>query len=114
MALQKVERMEWRAFCDRMSHSVVGKRAEIEVASPEIGVHCEARWLPVIGVTYDPMNDIVQITLEGLDHMVFHPRELYADLGVLGLESLGIVDDNSTWQIIVLREPLMLPAPRAS
>jgi hypothetical protein len=112
MALQKIERIEWRVFCDRMSKSLLGKWAEIEIASAQTGVHLEARWLPAIGVTYDPNDDVVAILLDGLDHRISHPRELYAEIGIQGLESLGILDENRTWQILVLREPLMLPAPR--
>jgi hypothetical protein len=72
MALQKIERIEWRVFCDRMSKSLVGKRAEIEIASPQTGVHLEARWLPVwaIGlllglklVLSGPTNCALAITL---------------------------------------------------
>ena len=43
--------------------------------------------------------------------MVFRPREFYVDYGVTGVESLGIVDHNRVWQIVLLRDPLMLPAP---
>ncbi len=109
--LQKLEKEQWYGFCNRMSKGLTGKRAEIEVASPDIGVQLEARWLPLLGVTYDPKNDVIEIVLEGLDHMVFRPREFYVDYGVTGVESLGIVDHNRVWQIVLLRDPLMLPAP---
>ncbi len=110
MTLQKLDREQWSEFCHRMSNGLTGKRAEIEIASPDMGVQIEARWLPLIGVAYDPKSDIIEIVLEGLDHMVFHPREFYVDYGVAGIESLGIVDHNSVWQIVLLRDPLKLPA----
>lgn len=66
-----------------------------------------------MGVTYDPSDDLLEIVLDGLDHMILHPRELYVDFGRGGVESLGIVDEMGSWQIVVFRDPLMLPAPRA-
>ena len=41
--------------------------------------------MPLIGVTNDPKNDLVEIALEGLDHMIGRPREIYVqdDAGAL-------------------------------
>ena len=41
--------------------------------------------MPLIGVTYDPKSDLVEIALEGLDHMIGRPREIYVqdDAGAL-------------------------------
>jgi hypothetical protein len=110
MTLQRIERSRWSGFCEILSTEVLGKRAVIEVASQELGVQTEGRGLPVIGFTYDRRNDIFEITLDGLDHMIVHPLELYAEYGSCGVESLAIVDTD-TWRIVVLRDPLMLPDP---
>lgn len=111
MTLQRLEKMQWQRFCDLVSKGIEGKRAEIEIASLETGVQEEARWLPLMGLAYDPNDDIIEILLDGLDHLVVHPRELYVEFGKSGLETMGIVDEHSAWQIVMLREPLMLPAP---
>ena len=113
MALQRLEKSHWTALVEVLTRELLGKRAEIEVASREFGVLREARWLPVLGVVYDPGDDLLEIVLDGLDHMILHPRELYMDFGRGGVESLGILDEGGTWQIVLLRDPLMLPAPRA-
>ena len=111
MTLRKLEKTQWSTFCERVSGGLVGKRAEIEVASLAIGAQIQARWLPVIGLAYDHRSDMFEILLEGADHLVSHPREFYVEYGPTGIESLGIVDDSRTWQIILLRDPLLLPAP---
>jgi hypothetical protein len=36
------------------------------------------------------------------------------DYGPGGIESLGIVDHDYAWQIVLLRDPLMLPSPPRS
>jgi hypothetical protein len=68
MALRKLDKTEWRVFCDRVSKALVGKRAEIEVASLALGSQVEAKWLPLLGIAYDLKDDIIEIALEGLDH----------------------------------------------
>jgi len=52
---------------------------EIEVASLDLGDQVQAKWLPLIGITYDPKDDVVEVALEGLDHMIHRPREMYMD-----------------------------------
>jgi Family of unknown function (DUF5335) len=111
MAMQRLEKSYWPGFCDMLTPELLGKWAEIEVASREFGVQLEARWRPVIGVAYDPHDDLLEIVLDGVDHMIFHPRELYVDFGPGGVESLGVVDDGGVWRIVSLRDPPRLPAP---
>jgi hypothetical protein len=94
-----------------MTKSLTGKRAEIEIASLELGAQVEAEWLPLLGITYDPKDGSFEIALEGHDHLIHHPREVYFDYGPGGLVSLEIVDDEGTRQIVKLRDPLLLPPP---
>ena len=89
-----------------------GKRAEIEVLSLRLGDQVEAEWLPLLGIVYDPKDDIVEVALDGLDHMIRKPREIYVEDGAQGLLALEIVDADDVRQIIKLRDPLALPAPQ--
>jgi hypothetical protein len=72
----------------------------------------EAEWLSLLGLAYDPNDDIVEVALDGLDHMIPRPRELYIDNGIGSLSSLEIIDADGVKQIVKLRDPLMLPPPR--
>src|ERR1700754_4693517 len=92
MAVRALDKPESRAFCDGISKTVVGKRAEIEVASLGLGSQVEAEWLLLLGIAYDPKNDLVEIALDGLDHLIHHPRQIYADFGPEGLSSLEVID----------------------
>ena len=109
MGIQTFERSKWIDVCAAVSIGLLGKRAEIEVASPADGILIEARWLPVIGIAYDPVDDALKIMLDGIDHFVFQPREMYLDFGLGGVQSVGILDSKNAWQIVLLRDPLMLP-----
>ena len=51
MALVKLDKSLWHPFFDRVSKGLVGKEAEIEVASLDLGAQVEAMWLPLIGMT---------------------------------------------------------------
>ena len=112
MALLKVERRMWCAFCNGVTIQLAGKRAEIEIASLDLGAQVLARWLPLLGLVYDGKNDYFQIAIDGHDHMVLKPRELYAEYGPRGLQSVGILDSEGAWQILLLRDSLSLPPPQ--
>jgi len=110
MATRKLDKEQWKTFFDRVSKTLEGKQAEIEVASLALGDQIEAEWLPLLGLAYDPKDDLFEVALDGVDHMIPKPREIYVDDGVGGLMSIEIVDADGTKQIIKLRDPLMLPA----
>src|SRR2546430_425850 len=59
----------------------------------------------------DPNDDIVEVALEGLDHLIPKPRDIYVEDAPGGLVALEIVDADEVRQIVKLRDPLMLPAP---
>lgn len=113
MALRKLEKPEWRPFLDAMSTLLEAKDAEIEVASLRLGDQIEAEWLPLLGISYDPRDDVLDIALDGFDHIIRKPREIYLDNGAAELMSLEIVDADGVRQIVKLKDRLMLPPPRS-
>lgn len=112
MSIRQLQRSEWQAYCDRISKGLEGKRAQIEVAALPLGDQIAAKWVPIIGITYDPKDDILEVALEGLDHIIHKPRSLAVDESGAGLASLEIVDGDGRKQIVRLQEPLMLPPSR--
>ncbi|MGZ5127251.1 MAG: DUF5335 domain-containing protein [Burkholderiales bacterium] len=114
MALLKLEKAKWHTYFDRVSKHLIGKHAEIDVDSLALGAQVEAKWLPLLGIVYDPKNDIIEIALDDLDHMVRKPREVYVDEGSTGLISLEVLDGDGVQHIVQFRDPLMLPLPTVS
>jgi hypothetical protein len=110
MAIRKLDKSEWNKFFNAMSRPLENREAEIEVASLAVGDQVEADWLPLIGITYDPKNDILEVALEGVDHMIAKPREIHVDDTGVELNSVEIVDADGDRQVVRLREPLMLSA----
>jgi hypothetical protein len=111
MALSKLEKPKWHAYFDNMSRILEGKRAEIEVDALAIGSQIEAEWLPLIGITYDPKDDLFDVALEGLDHLIRKPREVFVDQTAVELTSVEVIDTDDFRHIIKVRDPLMLAQP---
>lgn len=111
MPIRQLQKSEWKSYCDRISKGLEGKRAQIEVAALPIGDQIAAKQVPIFGVTYDPKDDIIEVALENLDHIIHKPRSLAADEGPVGLAGLEIVDGEGRKQIVKLMDPLMLPPP---
>jgi Family of unknown function (DUF5335) len=113
--LRSVPKSEWRQFFDRMSKALLlGKWAEIEVMSPDIGDQILAEWIPMIGVTYDSKDDLLDVSLTRgdrlvTDHLVYHPKDIVVEEGAEGLLSIAVTTADDTRQIVRLKEPLKLP-----
>jgi hypothetical protein len=87
MTVRKLDKANWHAFFDFISKLLEGKQVEVEVASLALGDHVAAEWLPLLGLVYDPKDDLVEVTLDGVDHMIPKPREIYVDDGLEGTRS---------------------------
>ncbi|HEU4853317.1 MAG TPA: DUF5335 domain-containing protein [Telluria sp.] len=115
MATVKLDKAAWQKTFDQMSKSLlVGKQVEIEVIGLNIGAQIEQKWIQLMGISYDPKDDLIEILVEGLDHLIPKPREVWVDQGATGLASIEVVDADDVRQIIRLREPLMLPSSAAA
>lgn len=106
-----VPKAEWPQYLNRVSRGLTGLRAEIEVASLELGDQIEAQYLPITGIFYDHKDDLVGVTLEGLDHMIRHPQSIYVEETGDGVAAIAVIDRDGTNHLIKLRRPLALPAP---
>jgi hypothetical protein len=113
MITEQLNKSEWQPYFDRVSKALAGEQAEIEVSSLELGNQIEARWVPLLGITYDPKSDVVEVLVEGLDHLIQHPQTVYIEHNG-GLHSMEVIDDSDTRQIVRLRGPLMLSSPGTS
>jgi hypothetical protein len=109
MASRALERSEWCAYFDHVSKGLISERAEVEVSGLALGDKTEARWLPLIGVTYDFKDDFLEIAMEGLDHLIHRPCTISVNDGAEGLESMEIFDADRHKQIVKLMKPLRYP-----
>jgi hypothetical protein len=109
-----LSRSEWGTFFDRISRSAVDSRMEIEVASLDLGDQIVAEWLPLVGITYDSKDDLVDVALKDLDHLIRHPKEVHAVETDKGLETVSVVSGDAETQVLRFKVPLALaPAGNA-
>jgi Family of unknown function (DUF5335) len=108
--MRAIEKSHWASYCERVTRGLVGKQAEIEVDSLQIGAQIQAEWVPILGVDYDPKDDLFEVAVEGLDHLIYRPRELYVEESASTLNLLAIVDGEGARHLVRFRDPLMLPS----
>lgn len=111
MNSMRLDQTAWKPYFDEMSRHLQGKQAFVEIASLSVGDQVEADWTALLGIVYDSKDDLIEILLEGIDHMIRHPKSVYVGYGDLGLEAIEIIDGDDAHRIIRLRMPLTLPQP---
>jgi hypothetical protein len=107
--VQKIAKSQWQEFCDRVSRGLEGARAEIEITSKDLGDEVMAKWLPLLGLTYDSKNDLIEVALEGVDHLIHNPRAVWVYMSGAELIGFEVFDGRGMQHVIKLREPLRLP-----
>ncbi len=108
-SLRPIPKTEWRSFFDRMSKALLGTRAEIEVASMELGDNIVAEWIPMIGITYDSRDDLLDVALDRMNRLIRHPKEIVVEEDDGSLKSVAVLDSEGARQIINLKTPMALP-----
>lgn len=110
MTIRTLARSDWQSYFDRMGSALEGKRVSVEITSPTLGDQWEADDLPLFGIAYDPKDDLIEIAMEGLEHLVQHPQAVTVEEQPAGLTSLEIVAEDGAREIVTLHDPLLLPA----
>jgi hypothetical protein len=87
VTVRQLEKNDWHPHLARISKILEGKQAEIEVTSLALGSQVQSNWLQLLGLAYDPKDDILEIALDGLDHMIRKPSTIYIDEQPGGLAS---------------------------
>ncbi|MBO9519363.1 MAG: DUF5335 family protein [Porphyrobacter sp.] len=111
MAATELDRERWASFLQNITGSLTGKQVEIEVLSLNLGAQIEAEWLTLIGISYDRKDDVIEVALDGLDHLIHSPRALLIDYDVGDVTAIEIVDADENRQIVKFRAPLGLAGP---
>jgi uncharacterized protein DUF5335 len=109
MPIRRLRKTEWRSYLDRVARALLGKHAAIEIRSPQFSNEIEADWLPLLGISYDPKKDILEVAVTGLKHMIRKPQHLVVEEDGGRLATLEIIDQDGISQIVRLREEPILP-----
>jgi hypothetical protein len=107
--IRRLKKAEWRSYLDRIARALIGRRAAIEIRSPQFSNDIQAEWLPLQGISYDPRKDILEIAVSGLKHMIRKPQHLVVEEDGGELATLEIIDQDGLSQIVRLREEAARP-----
>jgi len=106
--LVSVPKSEWKAFFDRLSHTLTGKWAEVEVASLDLGDQIVATWLPMYGITYDSKGDLLDVAFDRFAHLIRHPTDIVVEEDQAGIRGIAVVDRDGNKQVVRLKQPMAL------
>lgn len=112
--LRDLPKAEWRPFFDRMSKPLLGKSAEVEVAALDLGDQVVDEWIPLIGITYDSKDDLVDVAFDRTNRLIRHPTAITVEEAPTGLASVAVVDAEGARHLVKLRDPLALPPATAA
>lgn len=116
----EVDGSQWKQFLDEFSKRNKGRPTRIEVIGENIGAQESEKYLPLIGVTFEPKGSAagsVEILLGGstpadarhLEHLILGVRSIVPITGVVGLEDgLGIEDGEGERTLMLFETPAEL------
>ena len=100
MTTRAIDLSDWHVYLNKVSADLSNRRAEVRIVSPRLGNQVEAAGVRLIGITYDPKNQVLEVALEGLGHLIQKPVELYVQDGPSGVESFSILDAKGNRHIV--------------
>ncbi len=112
MAMHNLPKRAWKPYFEMMSDALMGKWAEVEVASLDLGDQVVAEWIPLLGITYDYKDDLVDLSFGGelqLNHLIRNPTRIEIVDDTDGVRSIAITTADGTVQTLKLKDPLRLP-----
>jgi len=107
---QKLDKVELRELFDRVTKQLKAQPVEVDVASLQLGHQIKADWVRLLGLSYDPHDDAIEIALDGIDITVPKPREIHFDGTGRQWTALDIRDAEGVQHVLELKEPVLLPA----
>jgi uncharacterized protein DUF5335 len=108
---RQIARGDWQTYFEHFTQEQLAddrlETATIELVSPQRGDQFEAEDARLYGVHYDPKSNAFRVLLENVDHLVFHPTELWVveeDSGFL--RTVELVSADGSRELIHLHRGL--------
>ena len=108
MAWKKLEESEYEAYFDTLSKAFTNEKVEIEVLAVSIGAQKQTRWIPLIGISYDPPEKTISIISEAIDHRIKRPQEVQIHKSDAGIDTIQITGADGYEHLLKLKEPVSL------
>jgi len=104
-ATRKIPRHQLETYFDKFSkHFLIHESTnavDVELVAPQWGDQFEDKGVHLRGITYDPKDDAMEFELEGGDHRILHPKEVWAVEEEDGfVKSIEVVAPDDTREIV--------------
>lgn len=109
MSTTTIEPSRWQSYFDDLSRRLPARKIEVDVLGEDIGDRRLFEGAMLTGLSYDPTDDLIEVSVEGDAHQIGHPKSVQAREERGELDSLEIVDEDDHRQIITFRAPSALP-----
>ena len=100
MTTRKLDEQEWHRYFDERASALHGRKAVVEVVAADVGAQFVAEGLGIVGITYDQKDKLLEVALDGLDHLIMHPQKIYVDETPHGLAVVEATDADGRKHII--------------
>ncbi|RUM39744.1 MAG: hypothetical protein DSY57_00740 [Desulfobulbus sp.] len=108
MAWKKLEESEYEAYFDKLSKAFTNEKVEIEVLAVSIGAQKQTRWIPLIGISYDPREKTIFIISEAIDHHIKRPQDVQIHETDAGIDTIQITGSDGYEHLLKLKNPVAL------
>ena len=103
MAIRPLSRDDWNDYSDAFSDKIEAgqvKRATVRLLSSDDGDQPLATDAALHGLTYDPKDNLLEIQMEGLDHLAMKPKEIRVDEDADTLTQFEVVREDGDKEIV--------------
>lgn len=105
---KQIDRRQWEVYFDRFTKRYLRddrpEAARIELVSPEMGDQVEVEAARLLGISFDPKDDVLEVLLENTDHLVFEPMQIWVVEEPDGfLPSVEVVRHDGEKEILTIR-----------
>ncbi len=109
MSYVHLEKSKWEDYFNRVSKSLKDTPAEIEVEALGILDKYETDWISLVGISYDPKDDVISIyfeepDLKDFDHIIRHPQDVAVEEGDDGLLNVEITGGQGYKHVIRFKQ----------
>lgn len=110
MTTMKLERTDWQRYFDEVAKKLPSMRVGVSVLGEDIGAQRETEGSALIGISYDPHDDVFVVVTPNVSHQVTRPKEIYVLEQAGTLSSIEVIGEDGTKQIVELEPLPSLPA----
>ncbi len=106
---KQIPRDQWKAYFDQFTREYLAEEetetATVEMMSPTLGDQFVAEGMRLLGLSYSPHSNLFEVELEGMEHLVFDPTEIWVMEEEGGfISNLDMVRADGTNELINLRK----------